>query len=548
MLLVAEGEEDVSLLPHGRGAVLGALYAGATPNISILEDSARSVEIFARERWGDYIAIVIDRLHDVISILRSPSGAVPCFLTERNDVAITFSDAEDIVAIAPEIDPDLGFLASFLIYPRTLGRRTGLTGVGEIAPGEAVEFTRTHHSIKTMWSPTSEPSIDTFEEGVRTLRRNAEIVARVLADPNQTVLHRLSGGFDSSAVLGLLSRAMPREQITCLNEFWPNAPEGDERSVARAVAHSNGVRLLEVAMCPERVNYEMALRAPVTVKPTLSALSFADNDVGAVYASVGAKYLTSGQGGDHVLQRSRTSAIAADALRDGAPGLAAIMLETARLTRRSVWGVSQDALLHGLLRRPIPAQPRSRAARLLAEEFAASSLSDHPWIGLEKAMTPARRQRLWHLRDALGYYDRSIVTGAMRPIPMLLAQPVVETCLRIAPYVMTAGGSDRALARAAFADLIPDFVEARVQKGETTRYFAAILTANRNWMGDALGCGELARSGVLKSASLNAFVDEVGRQDGIVADGVYSLVAAEIWLRNLKAAKKRAATHLAEAS
>jgi asparagine synthase (glutamine-hydrolysing) len=185
---------------------------------------------------------------------------------------------------------------------------------------------------------------------------------------------------------------------------------------------------------------------------------------------------------------------------------------------------------------------------LVSERFAGSNLDDHPWTAIARAATPGRGQRIWHLKDAMGYHDVSVVLGTMRPFPMLLAQPIVETCLRIAPYIMTAGGEDRALARAAFADLTPPSISGRVQKGETTRYFAAIVAANREWICDTLRDGELANSGALSPARLRAFIDQAGKQDGTSADGLYSLIAAEVWLRNLREAKRLAAAHLAAAS
>lgn len=547
LLLVPDDERRVSELPHGRGAVLGDMYSDDRRDVSILEDSTQTVSAFARERWGSYVAIVIDRGHDVIRVLRSPDGAVPCFLTNRNGVHVVFSEAQDIIAIAPDTEPELAFVAAFLAYPRVVLRRTGLAGVEEAAPGEAIELTRTTCRIVPFWQPTAHPQIDRFEQGVEAVRDAGKTVARALSRQEGLVLHRLSGGFDSSAVLGLLADAMPREQLVCINEYWPDALEGDERVVARAVAQSQGVRVMELAMNPRRVHYPAILSATPTVKPSLSILSFADEEAVDAYASVGADLLTSGQGGDHVFHRSRTSAIAADALRDGAQNLLAIALDTARLTRRSVWGIFQDMLGQGVLRQRGRALPRSSAALLLDEEFAAPDIDDHPWIFAARCETPARALRIGHLRDALSYHDRSAIR-TMRAFPLLLAQPVVDACLSIAPYLMTAGGTDRALARAAFAPFTPPLVNARSLKGETTRYFAATLAANRRWICDALIGGELASSGLVSPSGVEKSVMSDWRQDGVAADGLYSLVAAEAWLRNLKTCKARAAAQLAAAA
>ncbi len=548
LLLAPEHEARAFELPNGRGAVLGEMWSGAELDMSTQEDSERSIADFARDRWGSYVALVIDKSHDVVRLLRSPDGAVPCFRTEREGVHIVFAEAADFIAMAPDVAPDLAFVAAFLVYPRVVLRRTGLCGVEEIAPGEAAMFTRTAARTEVFWAPMAHSRIETFAQGMCVVRSAAETVAGAFARRDGAILHRLSGGFDSTAVLGLLARAMPRERITCVNEYWPDAAEGDERPMARSVAGAMDVGLVELAMDPRRVDYDRTLSAPLTVKPTLSVLSFADVETARAYASFRADFLTSGRGGDHVFHRSRTPAIAADALRDGARGLITIALDTARLTRRSVWGVFQTMLWQGALRRPGLRLPRSQAASFLTEEFSRPDVMDHPWMELARAATPARAARLGHLRDALSYHDRSAATGRMLPTPLLLAQPVVDACLSVAPYVMTAGGADRALARAAFQDLTPPGVHGRTLKGETTRYFAAILQANLEWICDVLIDGELVRSGLVVRQRLERVLRADWRHDGAIADGLYSLVAAEAWLRNLAACKRRVSAYSAEAT
>jgi asparagine synthase (glutamine-hydrolysing) len=104
---------------------------------------------------------------------------------------------------------------------------------------------------------------------------------------------------------------------------------------------------------------------------------------------------------------------------------------------------------------------------------------------------------------------------------------------------MTQGGRDRALARAAFADLVPTEVERRTLKGETTRYFAAILAANRAWIADTLSSGYLANCAIVDSGRLAAIARADWRENSLAADGLYSLIAAEAWLQKLHELKLR---------
>jgi asparagine synthase (glutamine-hydrolysing) len=178
----------------------------------------------------------------------------------------------------------------------------------------------------------------------------------------------------------------------------------------------------------------------------------------------------------------------------------------------------------------------------------AEAPADHAWLAKLRWASPARALRVHQLLQALSYFDEGALPGGGRTHPLLLSQPIVETCLRIPPYVMTAGGKERALARAAFADLVSLDVARRVTKGETTRYFAAVLAANETWIRDLLCGGRLVEYGVVASDALRRALAGGWLQDGMAADGLYALIAAECWLRNLEAARERAASALAAAS
>ena len=345
---------------------------------------------------------------------------------------------------------------------------------------------------------------------------------------------RLSGGFDSSLMLALLRRNTEAE-IVCVNEYWEGAPEGDERAEAQAVARLFDAPFCELRIDPVAVEYARALHAPLTARPTLSLLSFGNPELGDFYADLGCSVITSGQGGDHLFHRSRTPWIAADAIRDGILDARAlgIALDTARLTGAPVWTVLWTMILGALHAKPRRTY-RSDVLGALLEGPEAPI--DHAWTIEARLASPARGLRIRQLLDALSYHDETSLSAAAPTRPFLLSQPVIETCLRIPPYVMTQGGGERALARAAFGDLLPDAVTRRTTKGETTRYFAAVLAKNWDWIRSLLIDGRLVQTGIADAQAMrNAFTRDL-RQDGLAADGLYALIAGECWLRNLERA------------
>ncbi|MBY0565993.1 MAG: hypothetical protein K2P70_01680 [Hyphomonadaceae bacterium] len=552
LVLLHRGAGPIESLPHGMGFVFGERFGREPDPSPPCESCIDPTPTWIADRWGAYIAVLIDRGFDIVRVLREPSGARSCFLSEINGVRIFFSDAEDFLRLAPDTRADLGFIRAFLRYPPHVGRRTGLEGVEELAPGECAIYPRQGWSIEAAWTPRdfarAKKPLD-WCEGKEALRSAADATVKAWGGPHGRIALRLSGGLDSSVMLGLLRRNTEAEVI-CVTEYWEGAPEGDERCYAHAVAGANGAELKELRFDPARVTYALCLNAGLTAKPTLSLLSLGNRDLTAFYDGLGASLVTSGQGGDHLFQRSRTPWIAADALCDGVrPGrLMEIALDTARLTGQSVWDVLA-AMIVGAARLKSPVRPHSSVMGALTPAGDdAEAPPDHAWLAKLRWAAPARVLRIHQLLQALSYFDEGALPGGGRTHPLLLSQPIVETCLRVPPYVMTAGGKERALARAAFADLVSLDVARRVTKGETTRYFAAVLASNEAWIRDLLRRGRLVESGVVNSEALERALAGGWLQDGMAADGLYALIAAECWLRNLETARERAISALAAAS
>jgi asparagine synthase (glutamine-hydrolysing) len=544
LLVLQRGEPAVEILPYGMGVVFGRRF-GADPDASPRCDQRLDpVPGWIANRWGSYIAVLVDRGDDIVRVLRDPTGAKDCYLASLGGCHVFFSDVEAFVALNPEAAADLGFIRAFLRYPPYRGRRTGLAGVEELAPGSCAILPRTGCAIETVWTPAASAQLSRrfdFETGKHALRAAAEHSVGAQCAPLQRIALRLSGGFDSSAMLGLL-RQCSEAEIVCVNEYWEGAPEGDERDAAETVARHHGAKLKLLRFDPNAVRYERLLGTPLTARPVLSALGFANPELVAFYRSLECGLITSGQGGDHLFHRSRTAEIAGDALQDRlAPqALLGIALDTARLTGKSVWDVFAI-----MARASLPMKPALRAP-LTIDFRAAEGLDvapqDHAWLDTIERLSPARALRVRQLLDALSYFDDAVLAAAAPTLPLFLSQPIIEACLAIAPYVMTQGGRERALARAAFADLVPQSVFHRITKGETTRYFSAVLAANAEWIKAMLVGGRLAASGVVEDRAMESLFRPGWLQNGATASVVYALIVAECWLRNLENARERALT------
>jgi asparagine synthase (glutamine-hydrolysing) len=164
----------------------------------------------------------------------------------------------------------------------------------------------------------------------------------------------------------------------------------------------------------------------------------------------------------------------------------------------------------------------------------------HPWSALPRE-SAGRYDRRRRIMDLQYYHQPSSLNAAFQTALVLTAQPIVELCLSIAPYVMNAGGVDRSLERAAFAGLIPDVVMQRRSKGDSSRYSARALECNRDWIGDALLNGQLVQRGLVRREPLEGLLVRGVVVDGRTKAALMNCVVVEAWLRRFKEVQTRAA-------
>lgn len=554
LMHVEEGEWPRLVLPDEMGAVFGPLFrrveGGSEAVETVTEAMADAMiesggRVLAEAYWGGYAAVLHDRGRDLLHIVRDPAGGGAIHFAERGAVKMLFTRLGDFIAIEENPEFDEGMLCAFLVQPRLVTSRCAIAGVREILAGERVTLSRDETQVEPLWRPVKRPAFSSrdFAEAAEGLRGAVLESARAwLGAPfvrGRPVAHRLSGGLDSSIVLCALKTAGAGE-IVCFNEYPSGAPEGDERENARAAAARFGVPLREIEAHPEHVDYRRLSSIEPGARPSHAELSFADPTLRAAIEESGARAVFSGQGGDQVFHRARTPFIAADALRDGVSlrTLGAIAFDTARLARVPVWTVAGAMMLHGVLRKPVsPYNDIFAQGSFAAREAAAIAREEwarHPWAADMRRTGPARAMRMAHVADLQYYHQRSAITSALLSAPVLASQPVVEFCLSAPPWLMTWGGTDRSLARAAFAADLPEAIARRTHKGDTTRYHARVLARQldvlRGWLID----GELAARGLIDREAVRAALRTDALAAGPARSALLTAFLAELWMRRFR--------------
>jgi asparagine synthase (glutamine-hydrolysing) len=538
---------DAIVLPSDKGVVSGILFErreGGDRRLYEVDGDAVSAwcasegKALVEQYWGPYLAVVSDTERDRVLILRDPLVARACYFAELPGVHVMFTDVADWAQLS-SLTVDDDYITLFLRHTRIEGARTGLCGVREAIPGVLYRWERSGPAETTVWAPwppARGAAIFNFDEARAGLRRSAEAAAGAWAHADLPIVHRLSGGFDSSAALACLVRCGASD-IVCVNERPLNVPEGDEFDAASRMAAHVGVKLCGLTFDAATADYGAIQRAPASAKPSPADMAFASAEITSLFDEGRLSALTSGQGGDQVFSRRPLTDAAADAIRDGRSWaeVRRILWEEARLSGKPLAEILSRSWL-GLV------QPQGRRVTELlnthrdakdGEQSAALAYQlAHPWLCDIDHRGPARTYRALNLLD-LAFYQRPTPASAHSlAAPSFASQPIVETILRIPPYVMQQGGMIRALARAVFADLLPPATLGRTRKGDTTRHFRRALDKNLDFLRAFLPDGELVRRGILDRCVLE---DDLKAPEGRALFRLSAALVAESWIARIKA-------------
>ncbi len=528
---------DTPILPiPGRGVIIGRIFRNdgrPVGNAASFERwTSELVAHVLNSNWGEYLLLQLSSDGDrEFAVLRDPSGGIPCVHSIRNGMGFITSD----VSLAIELgllrrQVDWLAIAHGLHFPYLRTERTAIEGVKELLPGCMLRYGDSGTSVTAAWSPWQFVAQGVRHEDPRaaadSVRSAVSTVVRALADTENRILVQLSGGLDSSIVAACLQGVSARAAFCSL--VMP-VDGTDERPYARLVTDALGCRLIPIHVGFENVRFDFPT-PPSSVVPAIGVLHHVTNTAWEAAASEhGADCLFSGSGGDTVFCYLKTAAPAADAYRERGLGAgAAAVRDLSGLHQCTVWKAGRLAL------RKLRRQPRTtwKADHTLLDPARLPMAQEaHPWIDPPADALPGDRERI---RDLVGtqMYRHTRPPGAARPMCFpLLSQPVMEACLKVPTWMWTSGGRNRAVARGAFAELLPDGILNRRSKGSYTGYLATIYARNKAKIGRFLEEGELCAHGILDRAALARFVASDLAPRDLSFLRTFDLCAAENWLR-----------------
>ena len=560
---VSSGASRAYQLHDGGGVVLGTLFRrqpisndsiGSKPVILSEGESAGIIQSQGRDLisryWGRYVAILTDATATVTRIIRDPSGHLPCYRARVAGIRFYFSRLGDYSRLAVErLSVNWDYMAARVVFSGLQARETGLKGIEELHAGECDAIGSYGIRSEFYWHPfriAQSPPLEDPEKAAHNLRATAKACIHAWAACYPGVLVRLSGGLDSSVVLGCLRDAPSRPRVTCVTYFpeeEDGREDGDEREYARAAACQAQCPLVEVPRTPTSRLSQMSDMGDFPVPVIFNSRNVEENALERRLAQEhGAGARLGGEGGDQLFFQSPMLASVGDYLwhRGMDRSLFRLVRDVAQAEQLSVWRVLQKGISAGLLGAAwdVHAQVLQAAEFVSTEVLVMVKRTDslrgrfmHPWFSTAVSLPQGK---LWHilwLSAAPHFYTALAREGDPERVEPLTSQPLTELCLQIPTFVLTAGGKDRALARRAFAQDVPARILERQHKASIESFIRRSLLNNIRFVRETLLEGILVQQRLLDRRPLEAALS--GRHGTFAAapTSLFDFLGVELWVR-----------------
>lgn len=552
----ARSSAGICSLQGNRGVILGSLFKRADGHGTVeervsaivsIQRSAVIAESKGRELvnsyWGDYVAVLPDPEADGAVILRAPLGRLPCQYAVHKGVRIFFSWTEDYLRLQlGRLSVNWEYFAARMI-DTVQSRMTGLHEISELQPGECIAISAAKGaSTVKLWDPYEVASDDIFggeHQAAVALRHAVRTSVHSWASCYESIVLTLSGGLDSSIVLGCLADAPVRPRITCLTEFSPGY-NSDERKFARIAVdytkccdHVEQGRNLDVRLEGMLNSARCAVHRGILRRMEVSrfqARVAEDCQAGAFF---------SGSGGDEVFDPFNPRLSTVDYLfhHGWDAGVWRHLYECAHAEAASVWRTGREVLrekyfgrLPDPLQLAIAGMPLIDASTLT--ELYRRFLDSQPPEPSRDGLPPGKLMHIEGLRELDEYYDPVGSPGDAEPIVPLMSQPVIETALRIPTYLLSVGGLDRGLARRAFRCELPAEIANRRDKGGVNEHTLTILRRNLPFIRSLMLDGLLVQHKLLDRVKLEEALSDTPSRTTRGLFGIHQYISMEAWLRS----------------
>jgi asparagine synthase (glutamine-hydrolysing) len=510
----------------------------------------------AKEVWGNFVAFIVDEgglggAPGARYVFKDPCGTLPCYFTGLGGVQLVFSCLEDCQRLGFSVAVNWDFVRARAVHGFLDMEIPTLTGVSTVHRSECASFDRQGNCVgrSLYWHPSSfkdsEKLITDSASAAQALRATFRSCVHSLASHHQSVLAQVSGGLDSSIVLGCLGEAPNKPQITCYTIFTKDSVS-DERRWARYAVARGGFRHMELCRDASAIEFRNFSALAPTVEPGCYFTAWQRGPLERELAvQAGATATFTGEAGDSTLCATTYSFAADHCLRRHGLGLPTLRTALRVAARRdvTVWRVMAKAVGRELFRSGGADERRRRASfnRLVSARVKREVQAGGGVAGGEAniwsrggRITEETRQRLGALAFPPEFYDLSTSGQDFTPysIAPMCAQPVVELCMRIPVDIHFDGGRIRGLARRAFADVVPAPILRRQWKDHPVLYFEEVIQNNLPFLREHLLDGALVREGILDREAVELALKSGPTRSAAVSGEIFSHLDLELWVRD----------------
>jgi asparagine synthase (glutamine-hydrolysing) len=554
------GSTECYPLQNQGGLVLGTLFNRQSdehqtlPGKAVLDSkhSDRIIDSGGRylieHYWGRYAAFVRESAGGKVWVLQEPSASLPLYRSALRGVHVYFSELADCMRLMdspPTINWD--YLAAHAILPIMQTEATALNEVVELQGGECDELDGGRVLTRLYWRPArfALSRLEDPASSATALRATVKACVHAWASCYPDILHQLSGGLDSSIVLGCLRDAPTKPKVTCLT-YYAHGAGADERPFARLAAQASQFELLERPV-REDASFEVWRAIASSPRPSFYLACLHEREMVAIAHQVGAAVIASGNGGDAVFGEISDLRIATDYVRDHGLGTSfmQVILSTAELTQRSVGQVVWNSLRGLSRKRNIPSLAELLPYRKLLSRKVADAATDltghfvHPWLRGEESLPPGKMLHIDMISRPMTIRPPLSEPGDPEYVHPLTSQPIMELCLAIPTYVLTKGGRTRSIARDAFTKDVPLSLLARRTKGTPGPFVRELLDRNLPFVRERLWNGMLHKQGLLDARKLEDVLS--GKPTDVDPSELLFHASTEVWLERVLTNRWRAA-------
>jgi asparagine synthase (glutamine-hydrolysing) len=511
------------------------------------------VLVHGYEEWGEglverldgmFAFAVWDARRERLLVARDRMGKKPLYFAETPAGFAFGSDARSVL-VAGGIRPELerSHVAEFLFQRYVAAPRTLFRGVERLRPGHFAMYDRDRLVRRAYWQLSgSAPGAESPEE-VRDLLR-AAVRRRLMSDVPLGVL--LSGGVDSSAVLGLMREAGADGVASFTIGF--DDPIYDERPLARIAARAFGSDHHETVVSTDDFVTALPRLAwyrdePIAEPSEIPLLRLAD------LAGSHVKVVLSGDGGDELFggyPKYRAERLlrlgswpAAAALRTA--GVVAQRRPSHRRLGRAVASVAiRDPLLRwaSWFRTFSPEELEPLLAQGLRAEAAPARLRGP----LEDVLAPYARLdagRRMLVGDLLTYLpdnmllrgDKVLMAASLEGRMPLLDAALVERIVGMPPSARAGLRTAKSVLRRAVADLVPTEILRGSKRGFPVPVARFLLGQAGGALTSLLVSERALDRGLFERSEIEALLATNGRPALDRELKLFTLLALELWLR-----------------